>query len=50
MKAFDAYIPNKMSHYPLTLMRPAGESRWIRAFGLMSSSEFVNEYYKMVAK
>jgi protein SCO1/2 len=47
MRAFDAYIPNKMSHFPLTLMRAPGESKWIRIFGLMNSSEFVGEYKKL---
>ena len=50
MKAFNAYIPNKMSHYPLTLMRPSGDNKWIRIFGLMSSLEFISEYQKMANK
>jgi len=43
MKAFNAYIPNKMSHYPLTLIKPSHEKSWTRIFGLLSSSEFVEE-------
>jgi protein SCO1/2 len=50
MRAFDAYIPNKMSHFPLTLMRPPGDGKWNRIFGLMNSSEFVGEYQKMISK
>lgn len=46
MRAFNAYIPNKMSHFPLTLMKPAGEEKWIRIYGLLSSSEFVTECKK----
>lgn len=46
MRAFDAYIPNKMSHYPLTLIRSPADGKWIRIFGLMSSSEFLNEFQK----
>lgn len=46
MYAFNAYIPNKMSHYPLTLIRPAGDTKWVRIFGLMSSSEFMAECQK----
>lgn len=46
MKAFDAYIPNKMSHYPLTLIKPPHESGWIRIYGLISSSEFIEETRK----
>lgn len=44
MRAFNAYVPDKMSHYALTLLRPPkSDGRWIRIFGLMSSAEFVNE-------
>jgi protein SCO1/2 len=50
MKAFDAYIPNKMSHYPLTLIRSPADGKWIRIFGLLSSTEFVNECQKVGIK
>lgn len=43
MYAFNAYIPNKMSHYPLTLIHAAGADTWTRIFGLMSSGEFIGE-------
>lgn len=46
MRAFDAYIPNKMSHYALTLIHPPKEDKWIRIYGIMSSSEFVAETKK----
>ena len=47
MYAFNAYIPNKMSHYPLTLVRSPRDGKWIRIFGLLSSSEFMNECQKV---
>ena len=47
MYAFNAYIPNKMYHYPLTLIREPGTGNWIRIFGMMSSSEFVAECKKV---
>ena len=47
MVAFNAYIPNKMSHFPLTLIREPKTGQWIRIFGLMSSSEFVEECRKV---
>ena len=50
MRAFDAYIPNKMSHYPLTLIRSPADGKWIRIFGLMSSSEFLSEFQKVGLK
>ena len=46
MRAFDAYIPNKMSHYALTLIQPPKEDKWIKIYGIMSSSEFVAETKK----
>jgi protein SCO1/2 len=46
MRAFGAYIPNKMAHYPLTLIRDRKTGKWIRIFGLMSSSEFMDECRK----
>lgn len=47
MKAFDAYIPNKMSHYPLTLIRSPQEDKWIRIMGLLSTTEFIEETRKL---
>lgn len=47
MRAFNAYIPNKMSHYPLTMIRDPKTGKWIRLFGMMSSSEFVAECRKV---
>lgn len=43
MRAFNAYIPNKMSHQPLTFLRRPGAAQWVRIQGLMSSSEFLDE-------
>lgn len=45
MRAFNAYIPNKMSHQPLTFIR-LKDGRWVRIFGLMSSTEFLDECKK----
>ena len=50
MHAFNAYIPNKMSHYPLTLIRSPADGTWVRIFGLMSSSEFIAECLKVGIK
>jgi len=46
MHAFNAYIPDKMSHYPLTFIH-SNDGKWIRLFGLMGSAEFVNECRKV---
>jgi len=47
MRAFDAYIPNKMSHYALTLIHTPQSSSWVRVFGIMSTSEFMDEVRKV---
>lgn len=44
MQAFDAEMPNKMTHYPLTFFRGAGKHEWIRVFGLMNTRQMLKEY------
>ena len=44
MTAFNAYIPDKMSHYPLNMLRNPKDGTWIRMFGIMSGKEFMAEY------
>jgi protein SCO1/2 len=50
MRAFNAYIPNKMSHFPLTLIWSPEQKKWVRIFGLLSSSEFIEETKKVGIK
>jgi protein SCO1/2 len=50
MKSFNAYIPDKMSHYPLNLIRNPKDGSWVRLFGIMSSREFLEEYQGVVGK
>ncbi|AMV72480.1 SCO family protein [Desulfuromonas carbonis] len=47
MTAFDAYIPDKMSHYPLNMIRNPKDGTWVRLFGIMGSKEFMAEYKKV---
>lgn len=47
MHAFNAYVPNKMAHRPLTLLRGAGEERWVRIYGLIGTSDLMAEYQKL---
>ncbi len=46
MKGFDAYIPNKMSHYAVTFIHMPQEKSWIRINGITSTSEFIEEIKK----
>ncbi len=48
MTAFNAYIPDKMSHYPLNMIRNPKDGTWVRLFGILGSKEFMAEY-KQVA-
>jgi protein SCO1/2 len=50
MRAFNAYIPDKMSHYPLNLIRSPKDGRWTRLLGIMSSREFLEEYQAAAGK
>lgn len=50
MRAFNAYIPDKMSHYPLNLIRSPKDGSWVRLFGILSSREFVEEYMVVIRK
>ncbi len=47
MKAFDAYVDNKMNHYPLTFLRAPGSEKWVRLSGLLSTAELMAEYRKL---
>ena len=50
MHAFDAYVQDKMSHYPLTLIRSPEGDRWIRIYGLVGTSELMREYETLYNK
>ncbi len=50
MRAFDAYVPNKMSHYPVMFLRAPGSELWVRIYGLIKASDFLKEYEKVVQK
>ncbi|MEI7818300.1 MAG: SCO family protein, partial [Desulfuromonadales bacterium] len=50
MRAFNAYIPDKMSHYPLNMIRSPKDGTWVRLFGIMGSREFWDEYQSVAKK
>ena len=43
-RAFDAYSPNKMTHRPLSFLRPPGGDSWVRIDGLIGASDLMAEY------
>jgi protein SCO1/2 len=50
MAAFNAYIPNKMSHYPIMFLKSPDNEQWVRIYGLIGTSDFMKEYEKVVKK
>lgn len=50
MHAFDAYTPNKMSHYPITFLWLPGNEKWVRIFGMLSTKDLLTEYALLVNK
>ncbi|MEA2116740.1 MAG: SCO family protein [Thermodesulfobacteriota bacterium] len=44
---FDAYVTNKMNHFPLTILHAPGSDTWIRLDGLLSASDIMKEYNKL---
>lgn len=47
MHAFDAYVSNKMSHYPLTLIKVPGQNQWVRLYGLVGTRQLIGEVEKL---
>jgi protein SCO1/2 len=48
MYAFDAYVPNKMSHYPLTFLWVPGNKEWVRIYGMISTKDLMSEYKLLI--
>jgi protein SCO1/2 len=43
MRAFDAYVPDKMSHKPLIFIRSPKTNSWVRLYGFARSSDLMAE-------
>jgi len=43
MHAFDAYIPDKMSHRPLLFIRTPKDGSWVRLYGFAGSADLMAE-------
>lgn len=48
LKAFGAYVPNKMGHRPVNLLRAPGSEEWVRIDGLVGASDLTREYRKLL--
>ena len=47
LKVFKVYTQNKMNHLPVTLLKSPADSRWVRVYGLMGTTELLVEYEKV---
>ena len=47
MHAFDAYVPDKMSHQPVTFIKAGGENAWVKIDGLVSTRDLLAELEKI---
>jgi len=43
MRAFDAYIPDKMSHRPLIFIRTPSDGSWVKLYGFAGSADLMAE-------
>jgi protein SCO1 len=48
IRAFDAYVADKMYHMPLAFLHSSADSRWVRIYGLVGTSEMMDEYKRLV--
>lgn len=46
MRAFDAFVPDKMSHQPLIFIRSPRDGSWVRLYGFPGSKDLLAEYEK----
>lgn len=47
LKAFNVYSRNKMDHPPVIMLKSPSDSKWVRVYGLIGTSELLVEYEKV---
>ncbi len=50
MRAFNAYVPDKMNHMPLSFYKGPGKDKWVRIYGLIGISDMLKEYKGVLGK
>lgn len=50
LKAFDAFVVDKMSHEPLYLLRGPNSDEWVRIKGLIRKSDLMKEFRRIESK
>ena len=48
-QAFDVYRGDKMNHTPVTLLRAAPGSPWVRIDGFATADDLLHEYHELIA-
>jgi protein SCO1/2 len=46
MRAFGAYVPDKMSHQPVTFIKTAQPGKWVKIDGLVATADLITELGK----
>ena len=47
LKAFNASVPDKMSHSPLYILHAPKADGWVRIYGMLGSSDLMNELERL---
>jgi len=47
MRAFDAFVPDKMSHQPVTFIKGSDPDQWVKIDGLVSTADLLTELEKI---
>jgi protein SCO1/2 len=50
MHAFDAWVPDKMSHRPIVFIRSPGDGSWVKLYGFPGSKDLFAEYQKALGE
>ena len=48
MRAFDSYVPDKMSHQSFTFLRAPNQEQWVKIDGLIGSADLLAEYHALL--
>jgi protein SCO1/2 len=50
MKAFDAYVSDKMAHLPVSFYKGPGKDKWVRIHNLIGTADMLKEYKEALRK
>ncbi len=50
MRAFNAYVPDKMAHLPVSFYKGPGGNKWVRIHSLIGTADMLKEYREALKK